>query len=437
MKKKRIAAVFAVIAFSIAGLMLCNFLYGKQAFWYTGSVMQEFYDQDEIDVLILGASHPERGINSSIVSEQTGKKVFSAASDSQKIYDSLELLRQAVKRYELQQVCFDMSYTNSMSTAKYQDRTNPVSTYSLADNMERLSEKVKYILKVTPPPSYINAFFPAHRYNDRLFDMNHIAEVYDQRRHLASMNKSGELESHNNGYYAGKGFVAVNQYFPEYAAIQKNNISSFNENRICDDWKTDLFEMIRICQENDIELILFSTPISNPRLMLSGNFDEYRAFVQELLKDTGLTYTDFNLLTNEAFPYDHGNYYDGHHMNKYGAEKFSYLFAEFLNGDLPQSAFASSVQKRLEDEPPAFYGFAHEETGDSMRLRLLFNHPEAFEYEFSRDSSCHEKEILDDPDGDGIYCVPREDEYSYYVTYWPVGCPEQSEKAGPMVPEFD
>ena len=94
----------------------------------------EFYNQDEIDTLILGASPARRGFNVQMMEEQGVRKPFNLATPSQIGISGYYLLREAVDRYDIDTVI----YHTSAVRFKSRDSERPYNvqgTYLIPDEM--------------------------------------------------------------------------------------------------------------------------------------------------------------------------------------------------------------------------------------------------------------------------------------------------------------
>ena len=158
------------------------------------------------------------------------------------------------------------------------------------------------------------------------------------------------------GSYQGKGFFGFSLRIKEHAFILKTDSIQIEIEKISQDWINSLQEIIDYCEKNKIKLTLFTAPVSDFDLSARENYDVYIDFIKSLVNGKDVRYLDFNLIKEEYLPYRQTNYTDGHHMNQYGAEAFSPVLAEYINGNLPEDAFHISVAEKLQTKKPDYYG---------------------------------------------------------------------------------
>lgn len=99
---------------------------------------------------------------------------------------------------------------------------------------------------------------------------------------------------------------------------------------VSQDWKDDVEELIRICKENDKKLTLFLIPITEGLFSEGKSHKEFSSFVSEMAGEEGVRFIDFNYIPMGKNQLDIEDYADAHHLNKWGADKFSEVLAEYM-----------------------------------------------------------------------------------------------------------
>lgn len=376
-------ATAAIVAFMIiCGVKALNYVLVDDTSSYTRIMEHEFYHQENIDVLCLGASHCQKGINPVIVSEKIGKNVFNAASSSQKPDASYALIKEAIRRYDVEEIYLEISTSVAQSTGNYEDRTDLTSTYLISDYMKPSINKALLLLGASSSEHYMNGFFPARRNWASVLDFQYIGTLLEKKDSDGYANYEYDSVKHRHEWYAGNGYVAGDEVVNEHEQYTADGTESVNINNISEDWKNSILSIIDYCNKHDVKITLYDSPVSCFQLSAQGNYDEYIAFVHDLVNEKNVEYAEFNLLKDEYLPCVQSDYRDGHHFNVYGAEKFSAFFAEYINGNVPKAAYYGSITEKLQDIAPDYYGISYEDDdeGQIRKIRLVSNRPGYFEY---------------------------------------------------------
>ena len=343
---------------------------------YTRVTMHEFYNQENTDILFMGASHCYRGFNTEITDEMLGVNTFNLGSSAQGMDVTYLLLREADKRYDIKHVYLDLSYNNALK--EISDSSSLTKTYIITDYMHPSIRKTVYLLGKTEAENYPNSFLPARRDWER---------VFNDKKYAQGLKAKFTAEYRNYAYpdneterYMGKGFVGSDEYIAEGGFVNDEEDETFDLNRIDDDWIKSVKNIVRYCNKNDIDITFISVPVSSYRLMCYGEYDKYIACVNDLLKEAGsdAEYVDFNLLKEEYWEDTAVLYKDSNHLNKEGAERFDRIFCDWVNGKKTgEELFDDSIAGKYASMPAAFYGIKYKVEEDQSRTgKLVMNHPE-------------------------------------------------------------
>lgn len=234
--------------------------------------------EDSIDVLVVGDSEAYSSISPMQIWEERGFRSYLCSTPAQPLYDSYRFLRQALERQSPKVVILE---TNAIFRP-----------YKLND----------YLL------SRAKNLFSVLRYHDRWKAL----KVNDFGRPV-EYTWTDDL----------KGF----RYNPAVAAASTQNYMLPSEasapiptlNEAC------LEDMVALCQENNAELLLVSTPST-----INWNNARHNS-IAAFAKENNLTYLDLNTMTKEV-PIDwaHDTRDRGDHLNYAGAVKVSAFLGKYL-----------------------------------------------------------------------------------------------------------
>lgn len=304
MKRKIIGtaliAVFAVTAF----FMLQHLLVPKYVENIPeGSMIEEYYSSSKNhDVLILGDCEVYENISTVALWEQFGITSYIRGSADQSIWQSYYLLEDTL-RYETPQVVI-----LSILSMKNDSVENEAYNRMTLDKMKWSRSKLNSIkVSMTPEESLLGYLFPIVRFHSRW----------------------SSLTKEDFKYYFNKPKVTANGYLMQTGVKPVTTVPkpveladySFSEKNF-----GYLEQIKRLCDENNIELVLFKAPSIYPIW-----YEEYNRQIEEFADENGILYIN-SLEEIEAadidFSTDTFDY--GQHLNVYGAEKLSRYIGNIL-----------------------------------------------------------------------------------------------------------
>ena len=409
---KRMISIAAVLTFFIIGCKFLNYILVNDVRVSSRVMMHEFYNQDNIDVLFVGPSRSQRGIDAPLVSELTGKKVFVAATSAQYLDASLTLVREAAEKYDVREVFLELSDGIAKNYGPPAERTGTSFTNIISDFMPLSLNKIKFILQASVPEHWINSFWPARRHWQKIASPYYIKDIIqnkstdDYKNYAYTLvNYNAKIQYQGNGYIADKRTVKPNSYFQNFYGSNKR----LDIDAIPSYWKDKVIEVIDFCRDHNIKLTLYAMPASNYYLsIIRDDYDGYIAFIKDLIRDRDVEFLDFNTLSVEYFPFVQTNYKDAEHLNYQGAEVFSNFIARYINGEISDDAFYSSVKEKLEKSEPDYYGINYSRNNKKKieTLNLISNIPGAFEYKVELASDTGDMTLIQDYDINQVITIP-------------------------------
>lgn len=361
---KRIAAVFCFcIAFWGCGAFL-KFILIDDTESFTRLMMHELYTQEEnMDVLFLGSSHCYRALNTQVTDEIFGENTFNGGSSSQGLDGSLVVLKEAAKTNEIKKVYLELYY--DICNRGYKGRTNLTQTYIISDYMKPSLNRISYLLNASSSEHYGNSFILPRRNWKKLFKKDYITKLVKKK--LTDEYRNYEYFADDENAYRGKGFVEGFETIEEGGFWNKKHFTEqVPEDITTTEWAGSLKEIIEFCETHEIELTLFSVPISDFTLVDVGGYDGYIEQVKQFLADTDVAYYDFNLCREKWLPLEDTCFMNADHLNGVGAERFSRVFAEFFTGQISEKElFYDSYSEKIENQNPTIYGLIVKKDKDS------------------------------------------------------------------------
>lgn len=380
---KKILKIISKVAIFLLLLMIINkiliFILVDDADSQFRFSMHEFYNQENIDVLFLGSSHVFCGVNPAVLEEEWGKDVYLASTSVQKPDVSYYLLNEAVKQYDLETVYLDMYYWQYRDDPDERTQYQMDYIYCVTDYMKPSLDKLKFLLDASSADFYLDSFFVPARYGDKILDLKYIEQVIKSKRSEGYQNYECPEEIADNYYkgfiYSGgsveNGSLICRRYSGQIEAIEEEAISPYSMKY--------LKKIIELCDKNDIELILFSTPMTDYNVAMLENYDHYIQSVKKIAQEYKLEYYDFNLLKEEYNDYADELFLDSHHLNGNGANIFSMDLASLMmqreTEDISAYFYETIAEKHMCTSPVS-YGLLLEETEEGYRVCPVSNRSE-------------------------------------------------------------
>lgn len=332
---------------------------------YSRALFNEFYQQDNIDILFCGASHVSHGVDCRISDVEFGANTFNTGTPSQGINGTYAIIQQAIKNNKISKIYLECDFAITCWVGEMHSGMGK-SDFIVSNFLRDSSIKNQFIFENSSPASYLNAVLPIGK--DKMMTVNpkKIAKKI-------KMILNGEYFNYSYGSadsgYAGKGCVL------DYEKIENGTFSydkfepSFKP--VSEYWKLYVGRIIELCNSNNIELIFFSMPGSDFYLHEKGDYDVFYSELKDYLNNLGFEYYDFNLCKPE-FSMEDEHYSDDNHLNADGIERFSHVFCDFFTGKVSrQEMFYDSYREKCEDHGPSIYGLLVIKSEDGASFEII------------------------------------------------------------------
>lgn len=354
---------------------------------YTRLTFHEMYEQENIDVLFVGSSHCYRSFIPEILDKELGVNTFNCGTSSQHLDGSYMIIKEAARYNDIKHIYLEVYFNAAFAVNK--ERTDLTQTYIISDYLRPSLDKVQYLLNASTKEYYSNSFFRARRNWSRFFDADYIKDLVLKKGTAAYKNYEYTYVAQETEWYAGKGYVANNQTVENWNYFLDKELLAADFDTVSKDWLHALEDIIDFCDKKGIALTLVAAPMPNYLLAAIGNYDEYIGLIQDMIADTDIRYYDFNLCKEEYFPNTSFLFKDKDHLNCYGAEKFSQLFADFINGKIPEEdLFYDSYEEKIGQLLPTVFGIVyHDRSNDkgetTRKCQIVSTGNDSLEYKIT------------------------------------------------------
>lgn len=289
---------------------------------FNSMMMYEMYQNTKnIDTLFMGSSHVYRSYDSKLADEMLGEETFNLGSSSQTLITTYYLLKEAGNNNKINTVYLD-TFWGIYGTEISPDDD---SIYSISDYMQGFENKMEFLWNAGGIRGLENGLI--YRYNRRIGNADIIGRLHLEKYVV------GDYSKVNSAFdeYRGKGFVYAERHIENEIEFQKEveDWNSAKELLISSDSYEYLMKIIEYCRENSINLVLVDSPMSDELLSGMVDYNNYVDFFQKLANQYGIVYMNFNLCKD----YDRtiNDFYDPHHLNGEGAEKYTRIFCNTVN----------------------------------------------------------------------------------------------------------
>lgn len=289
-----IFCLFAGLAYCVTLLMVGrygatkfkkNLIYEKGGYGHTYSRLQDVDTTQNIDVLLLGSSHTYRGFDTRIFASH-GIRAFNLGSSAQSPVQTRMLVNTYIDQLNPKLVIYDVSPSTFISDGV------EASLDLLANAPSINTEAVVMASRVNSIKTWNTLVFSAM--NSWLFSDTEMEEPVKKGAHT---------------YHPGGGYVAKSLTFNRYGMPGKRYW------QLRDSQKESFEAILTLLQQKDIPFVLVRTPITSYRYETFRNNKEVNAYFA-----TKGPFYDFN---NSMKLDDSLHFYDAHHMNQLGVDRFT------------------------------------------------------------------------------------------------------------------
>lgn len=320
------------VAGFIVGLvvLVAIFDYAFAQTGYVRYVLTYFQNSDEdIDTLVLGASHARSAIDPQKIDDVNDTNSFSLAIPGEMVKDSYYVLQEACRSKKIKTLIFDVDYQYWMepqAEGYFQEPfiynqlswSSPVKWKYMAENMLNLDVR--------------NAFTKRDVY---LCTPSSVKTNISQKR--SQEYKDADIYSIEvpdaNGPYIGKGF-----FYREVSGLKPGGDAYVDgwvgrENDGLSEVAVTKFKQIKkFCDDNGIELICVTSPIT-PSVMQKLGMGTVNDVLSQFFEEQNVPYYNFNKARLSVLDRSDLDYGDKEgHMGGELAEEYSEVLAEVLKG---------------------------------------------------------------------------------------------------------
>jgi hypothetical protein len=274
-----------------------------------GSMIAQYYDESkDHEVIFIGDCELYANFSPMVMYESAGIKAYVRGSSQQMIWQSYYILKETLKYEKPKIVIFNI---NSIRYDKQSEEVSEAYNRLTIDQMKWSQEKIDIInASMTEEETFLSYVFPILRYHSRYDKLtSEDFEYLFKKKHNT-----------HNGFLINKHIKGVNNLpTPKKLGNYEFNKESLNYLEL----------ILKLCEENDIKLILVKAPSLYPHW-----YEEYEQQVIAFAEENNVAYYNFIKYSEEiGIDYTTDTYDGGLHLNLSGATKLSKFFANILKSN--------------------------------------------------------------------------------------------------------
>ena len=313
----RVAVLLAFVFLLEAGI---RFLYEPYT-QYSIYAHQEYQSmKEEVDTLFCGTSKTYSGYDPAVYDSSTGAVSFNLGTGSQPLVTTKELLEDAFRVSPIKTVYLEVS----LSTL--QRGRNDSARIGASDRFVTLFGKLSSIFHETSSGVQIRKLLYSTRVTD-YFDFSAVAANVSYK--LSAESGQAPVMPDKEPQYLGRGFLNNDNVYSGKRYTDTNiTIHSWKPHIHTQENKALLDEIITLCQEKGVEIILVSPPLPEVLLSHAGDMNHMHATYQAIADSHGIPFYDMNFYTEKNTAFNRELFRDIVHLNRNGAEIYTGLIAE-------------------------------------------------------------------------------------------------------------
>ncbi len=301
---------------------------------YSRNTLREMYTIDKnIDIVFAGSSYTIKDVNPYIMDKKLECNTFDYSFPSQIYTGTYYSLKELFKYHKPKLVVV------TTDIESYVTKEEKVMAYiPVVMNFKSLLPKIEFFINLAKDGSYLDRLFVWRMYHTKSLEdtIYNISKKID--KNYINYPTKDQLEAYkNNKYgYIGKGFVPADENDSKYI-LDNNKLGrmvrkSTDLGEIKSQNVEYLKKIVKLCRQNNSELILLHTPVEPSLIFSENNYFRFNEKISEIAKEEGVEYYDYNLIKSELFKVKlgDGSFLDKFHLNGKGADEFSKSFAQFL-----------------------------------------------------------------------------------------------------------
>jgi hypothetical protein len=265
-----------------------------------------------VDLLIAGASQPQRAIIPSMLDESLGTYSYNLGGGWMNLIGDYRLLETELERNPVKDVFLAVSYATLTRTEASDDYEGD--TY-IVPRLETMQDKADYVLRCVDYRGYVSLY-----------------EYYVQQGWAYMLSAIRGEPVHNVNYdYRGWRPVTTKDVSLAEDKVDQMHDSKPLDVDVRDENVKQLQDVLTLCRDHGAKVYLVVIPLSDQRMWRQSGWDTFLDYMQAFADENDVPLYDFNLLKNRWDLFnDKTSYCNDNHLSEEGAKVFTPVFAEIM-----------------------------------------------------------------------------------------------------------
>lgn len=290
-----------------------------------------------IDFVYVGDSDGMTGFHPEVFDGKTDRTSYNLSGSMMTMHSRYYLLKKEIARNPIQSVVIQIS-----PEALWRKNTNYGDGDSVTlSRLDTVGERIGYLLRYVSVDDWLNIY------------SRQMISGFAYWKDRLSNGKTVRIDYSARGW---KKSLPVDVRLSPEEAVSIYNTKQF-EADFYDVSVKELEDVISLCNDNSIQVIIVSQPFADAWIWEFDDWDGYGGWLNEFCEENNCTYIDFNLLKNryEVFS-DESSFTDTVHMSELGADAFTAVLADVLtdfyeDGHIDDTLFYASYEEMKQDSP--------------------------------------------------------------------------------------
>ncbi len=333
-------------------------------------VFHDFYQQENLDVVFVGASTMYRSIVPEIIDEKLNSNCFIMSSDGEKMVDSYYWLLEMYEAHKPSLVVMELNANRLVEKA-------PDSTMRLFVEYKWSANRLSYLLSGFKSSDYIRALLPGVYYAPEVLTSTKLISNPLEKLKDDYVNYIYDYDD-ERGLYSGKGHFSTTMLMPQknFGANPIWFSMPWNPDKVSAESVDYFNKIVDLCAANNSKLLCISSPVLLNVAFETYDYQGLLNYLHELTSSRGLEYYNFTLLWPKVLDNGEYGFRDPVHMNDFGAEPYSKVLASFLSDYLagtlkPDDYLAPDFSARMAAEPSRVLGVQLKLNAKNARLEAV------------------------------------------------------------------
>ena len=314
----RFAAFFLVLALAVALANTCLI----QTDTFVALMMDELKNSRDIELAVVGSSIVRDHFNAALISEQTGRKAFSAAVPGLSLQGELALTRELYRQNSPEYTVLVVEPYN-FNTAK----EDPNAFFKLSPFLSGIQNRLTYFMDACREDGdYLNRLFLFREFGAQ--SPADVAKTVALRLNAQSEYARLRPTMDSTVAYAGGGFLRHTSGESAETLIRETVLREPDPGYPCelfDASKAFLARYKALCAEKGSHLIVVLSPNLTAHALAEPGFLPYGESLMRYCRENDIPCFNFQYAKAEYLQNLDGYYYDLYHMNGTGADLAQYL----------------------------------------------------------------------------------------------------------------